>query len=447
MSTAKPAGSEAEPKDLRFVAIQGSLYEVDDIIAALHGREFLATLDQFDLRDMGNARYHAAARKIVRESKTKALKKLVADSTDGLKDNLPNRDAILMALDKSGGLGYNSMTKFMAQFAQLTSKDASHVKAAVAEVRGKGNRVFDSSSPLGGPSSEIMPYSLRSASRQDILGVLHDGKKELPWNHVTTVMIERAILGQGFSPDEWLQMSAGDSSRQKRIASGYPTDLRTRLTDVTTRAYVAGAIGSAVLIFPAALTGIPELVILPLSAIAFTLSSAAATIAGNKMPSEWLTSMADTANRIVVRGATALGAAGVTRSTGQRRLGEVQGEYEELFEMTKTRVAELRATGTGRLGLLLIREIIGQAGKSLSKDQSILERLQKWVSHLRKNPGIAQTFNKFCESRALTDLDSIDTAIPLLKDFNLYLRSSAQTDKELAEEARGNPLHQKVVGD
>lgn len=372
------------PKEPRFVAIAGDLYEIDDIINALHGRNFTATLHTFDLQELGQGAGDSRILGITQRQKTAALRRIVAQSTDGLRDNLPNRAAILMALEENGALRFNSITEFIAKFAQLTPADASSVAAAVNEVRGEGIRVLDGSQPLGGKFSRPTGHSLTGAG--DIQSVLGEGWIGGVWAQVNTSIIERALTGQSFTKDDWLQMFSGDTFRNES-SSGDTMTLKDRAEEATMRGFMGGAVLTVTSVFGAMVVGEPLAIVPAAGFIALTMGSAVATKIIQSTPDAWLVWLAGQASAI-------------SHSTGfssasSRRASEAIPRYQKLFEMTKARIEELKKTPSGRVGLLLIQEILGQEGSVFTRDEEVLEMLRDWGNALQRNVDLAEEFNDF----------------------------------------------------
>ncbi len=385
------------PKYYRFVAIAGDLFEIDDIIDALHGRNFTATLHPFDIQELGEGAKSPRAVRIAQGRKKAALERIVAQSTDGFRDNLPNRAAILMALERDGALRFNSMTEFIAQFAQLTPVDARSVASAVKEVRGKdGLRVLDETQPLGGRFSEPTGHSFFNG--RHIQSALGEGWIGGIWASVNTAIVERAMTGQEFTEDDWLQMFSGDIERHGVTRSTFSLNnlsLKERLEEYGMRGFVGGAGLSMVTFFGGAMTGEPLAMVVPAGFMALSIGSAIATKVVQTTPDSWLIWLASQAAAVRVT-------TGFT-SASKRRAAEMIPEYKKLFKITKARIEELKKTPSGRVSILVIQEILGQEGGVFPEDEEILEMLLDWNRALQRSPALTNRFDDFFDGYPLEE--------------------------------------------
>ncbi|MFA6024088.1 MAG: hypothetical protein WC777_02645 [Candidatus Gracilibacteria bacterium] len=402
-----------KPKEPRFVAIAGDLYEIDDIIDALHGRSFMATLHIFDLQELGQGARDPNIVNIAQRQKTAALQRIVAQSTDGLRDNLPNRAAILMALEKNSALRFNTITEFIAQFAQLTPADASSVAAAANEVHGEGLRVLDGTQPLGGRFSQPTGHSFFNG--RFIQSALGEGWVGGVWAQVNTAIVERALTGQSFTDDDWVQMFSGDDARNE-ISRGSTMSLKERTSEYATRGFVGGAtltVASLPVVFA---VGEPMAIIAPAGFMALTAVSAATSVVIQATPDSWLMWIADKA--AAVRRSTR------STSASSRRAAEFIPRYKKLFEITKARIEELRKTPSGQVNLLLIQEILGQEGGVFTRDEGVLEMLRKWGDALQRSKVLRERFDDLFEGYPPEAFSSAKEARQRFIEFNSAQKTS-----------------------
>ncbi len=408
------------PKEPRFVAIAGDLYEIDDIIDALHGRDFTATLNEYDIRELGDSAGDLKALAVAQRQKTAALRRIVARSTDGLHDNLPNRAAILMALEKDHALRFSNITEFIARFAQLTPTDARCVANAVSEVHGKV-RVLDGTQPLGGRFSQPTGHAFFEG--RYLQSALGEGWIGGVWAEVTVAMIERALTDQNFTDDEWLQMFSGDTRYGE--ARGNTMSLKERLEDYASRAYVGGSALTALSTFGAMAVGEPAAIIVPAGFMAATIGSMVANVVIKNTPDTWLVSLA--AQAATIHRSTRLS------SASARQAGEMIPRYKELFKLTKARIEELKKTPAGRIAILLIQEVIGQEGGAFPKDEPLLELLNEWVSALQRSEALSARFNDFFEGYPA---EAFLTAHDARERFIEFNRAQEEAKKAPAETAQ-----------
>lgn len=426
-----------KPKAPRFVAIAGDLYEIDDIIDALHGRNFKATLHTFDLQELGEGAGDPRAIRIAQGRKKAALERIVAQSTDGLRDNLPNRAAILMALEKDGSLRFNDITEFIAKFAQLTPADASSVAAAVNEVHGEGLRVLDGTQPLGGRFSKPTGHSFYNG--RYIQSALGEGWTGGEWARVNTAMVERAMTGQSFTDDDWLQMFSGDTFRND-ASRGDTMSLKERLEEYAMRGFTGGAVLTTASVFGVMAIGEPIAVIAPAGLLVLTMGSAVATKVIQSTPDSWLVWLA--AQAASVRVSTSF------TTASKRRAAEMIPQYKNLFEMTKARIEELKKTPSGQVALLVIQEILGQEGGVFTRDEGILKMLLEWSNALQRSSALANRFNDFFEGYPPEAFSSSEDAKQRFIEFNAAKESRPKAaEKEPVKEVaprKAAPSTQKI---
>jgi hypothetical protein len=410
-----------KPKKNRFVAIAGDLYEIDDIINALHGRNFAATLHTFDLQELGEGAADPRALGIAQRQKTATLKRIVAESTNGLHDNLPNRSAILMALEKTGTLRFSTITEFIARFTQLTPADASSVAAAITEVRGEGLRVLDESQPLGGRFSQPTGHSFFNG--RYLQSVLGEGWIGGVWAQVNTAIVERALTGQSFTDDDWLQMFSGDTARNKS-SRGDTMSLKERAEEYAMKGFMGGALLTTASVFGVMAVGEHMAVVVPAGFMALTMGSAVATKVIQSTPDSWLAWL--TAQAASVRVSTNF------TSASSRRAAEMIPQYKKLFEMTKARIEDLKKTPVGQVGILFMQEILGQEGKVFTRDEGILNMLRDWSDALQRNKALAKDFNEFFEGYPPEAFGSAEEAQQRFVEFNRdRQKAKAEAPKEV----------------
>ncbi|QQR54489.1 hypothetical protein IPG41_04805 [Candidatus Peregrinibacteria bacterium] len=431
-----PQVESIEESSKRFVVIGGENFAVEDILDAVHGRQFLASLHPADLAEIQNAivdpfrmKIHQIDHdsiRITREDKTRKIQGLVAQCTDGLRDNLPNRATILAALDRPNALPFSNMTEFLARFAELSEDGAAYVRDAAREVADLSEGVLNSSASLYDPR-------FVDPTVQAILG---DGMSGGEWAEVNTVILERALLGQTFTHDDFLQLWIADGSRSSEvIRSNYGTRSNRYDAFLGNMMLVGGA--STLSIFPLALSGNPYLVLIPFLATSVCVGSLFANAAMQRLPNSWVTRAALTANRITSIASTIPGFGRMTSTDLEKRARPHIKKYEELFSLCQQRIEEMQRTGFGRFGLFIVREIIGQESGALAEDTENLDIFKQWHQYLHRNADIRRAFDEFSKRRAHGDFDKGSSVSALLKDFGLYLEAPSRLEQELGGRIEG----------
>ena len=358
------------PREAQFVAIDGHLFAAHDLVDAIHGRDFTPMLHpmEIDLHEMEYGDTDRALR-IEQGIKAEKLKQLVQRHLSTVDGKLPNSAALLMALEETDGLRFNTITEMLAHCVDASHENAAAIRTAMQKTNVITKDTLDASGRM-----DVQAYD--PSELQSILG---DGSRSGLWAEVPGVIIERALLNQAPIDDDYLTLLGTEGET--------PESNKGPETENPAWVMILGGGGiSGICAVQAWATHDPYMIVISGFTGLVSLGAGIGHLVQQNIPERTAIRMSSIPLLNPVSSMSMQG-------------GEKMRQYRELFEITEERLEEMEKTGLGRLSILVMKEIVREKIGDPNMDHASLHILRQWILFLNdpQHTDMKEAFNIYCK--------------------------------------------------
>lgn len=384
----------------RIVAVGSVAVSVDNLLDAIHGREFFPVLtaaeimhiaesegaerqgtllDRYNLERWGilpNIKRNIEA---ARRKKYQAIRRLIAESTvDYTSLHLPNKDAIMLALSENDMPHIADVTEFLGKIVQLTRPDVVAAEGAQQEMMTTdtlASRNIDSASARrirerwSGP--EVREFA-------EALGIDEFELYEMP-----EALLERAINRHKLNADDITQIRH----------TGATANEKNELPVVVESAVFTGGAVTTVGTFAASMVLTGAFGVHTFNPVVVGLIGVSLAGIGVSMSAALLDRFA---NQPLTR---------LTRNfVSRRKSKKYEARLQEQFSTLQEKVAQLQNSGIGNLQLRLMEERVkARTGMGNEHTPRQAQLLKKWIQYFQSHPAEAQRFEEVFQLHSTTD--------------------------------------------
>ncbi len=387
-----------------FIVIGGLPIDLDDLLAAIEGRDYSPRLTPAELvtatrTDDREAFYElpAEARKRrlrgMTEQKKLRISNLIASSTRGASLHLPRREQILIALS-GGKLNFNTFTEFIGQFAGLDEGSVQDVQRAVVETSGG---VLLEARPANQATSRRISESLDSVSTRLVEAILGELDKSVP-----VFLLERAAFECPPTLDDFQYF--GEMSGDRSIQSDFTFESALSTTALALPALVAtGSVFAGVLGW----VDVERANEVFETALKFTVGGAALKVtsyfSGWSPITDLIRSHRHTAAQL----------------SGAKHLKDAYTQMEK-------KVEHLKKTGYGSLQVLMLRQIILSSRERSSVGHQVT--VSVWLTELDQDPLLKEQFENFYGLKSGGEWGTIEQATAAWEEFQKYRQALTEIE-------------------